>query len=278
MIRYIVDSTFGLTDSYIKENKIKVVDLKLILDGVTTDEGPIVNWEEFYLRYKESSNFPSTSQPNAFDYETAINQIITEDNNAEIIILTIASGLSGTLNSARLGAESCITNRVAVIDSQNVSQCCIMLLEQLKSFSDQGGSLDDTVKLATKIIPTLGVEFVPDTMKYLHRGGRIGKVGALIGDIISIKPIFDFRNNVITQPRKSFGMNRGLTDMIKRLPNKIKEICILYIYDDTHVKLLKQKLRKMLNLDDVRVVPVSPVFGIHIGIGTIGLAFQADEE
>ena len=89
MIRFIVDSTFGITREFAEENNVKVVKLKMILDGETTEEGYQETWAEYYEKIKNSKNFPTSSQPSPQNFIDAINEIYSEDANAEIFILTI---------------------------------------------------------------------------------------------------------------------------------------------------------------------------------------------
>ena len=272
MVKFIIDSTFGVSKEYCENHDIKTVSLQLLLDGETTLEGFEESWEEFYLRYEKSKNFPTTSQPNPYSFQCAIDKILENDPKADIIILTIGGSLSGTINSATIAAEAYPDHNIKAIDSQNASAASAMLLYELVKFTENGGSYEDAIELSSKLISKLSAQFVPDTMKYLRKGGRIGFLGALLASIISIKPIFDFRDNVISLPKKAHGIVKALKEMILRLPKKIKELKIVYIYRSTHVELMKQKLEELLGLTNVEVIPVSPTFGIHVGIGTIGLA------
>ena len=105
MIHIIADSTFGVPKSYAESNGIKIVNLKLILDDKVTEEGFEENYEEFYVRLKNSKSFPSTSQPSPEDFVDKIKEVYKEDEQAEIIILTISQALSGTINAATLAAR-----------------------------------------------------------------------------------------------------------------------------------------------------------------------------
>lgn len=273
MVKFIVDSTFSISREYAEQHDVKVVNLKLILDDVVTDEGFEPDWAEFYSRYERSKNFPTTSQPNPELYKDAVREILAKDPAAEIIILTIANGLSGTLNSARLGAEAFPDQKIAVIDSQSASVCETMLLEELIAYTSAGHGFDETCAYAHDVISRLGIQFIPVTMKYLEKGGRIGKLSALVASLISVKPVFDFRQNIVSIPKKALGLSRAITEMIKRIPEKIRRLQIAYIHDNSHVPEIVEKVKTLLGFSEVAVKPVSPVFGIHIGIGAVGIGW-----
>ncbi len=272
MVRYIVDSTFGVSKEYAEKHKIKIVQLKLILDDVVTDEGYPEEWEDFFTRFMASDNFPSTSQPNPEAYVSALNEIYDKEPTAEVIILTIAGALSGTINSARLAKEQFLDKKIAVIDSENTSVASLMILEELVEGCESGKSYEECIILAKKLINNTSIQFIPDSMKYLKRGGRVGTLGALIASIISIKPIFEFKKNIVDIPTKTLGMSKAIIEMIKRLPQNIKRLAIVYIHDKKNLPAIVQKVQDRLGIDQPEVRAVSPVFGVHVGIGAVGIA------
>ena len=272
MIRFIVDSTFGITKEFAEENNVKVVKLKMILDGETTEEGYQGTWAEYYEKIKNSKNFPTSSQPSPQNFIDAINEIYSEDANAEIFILTIAEYLSGTINSATLAANSFEGKKIKAIETGAVCACSVMMLEEMLSLSKQGKTFDEISALAPKIKENLGILFVPATMEYLKRGGRVGKLAANVLDILKIKPIFSFKNNVISIPKKSIGLGKAFIDAISLLPAKIKKMAACFIYEEINLPKLYDKLVAKFPKLEIKKFPVSPMFGVHVGIGAVGIA------
>ena len=277
MTKFIVDSTFAVTEEYAKKHDIRIAPLRLLLDGVESVEGYEPTWEEFYSRYEKSTSFPTTSQPSPFLFEEAIREILKENPSASIIILTIAGGLSGTVNSARLAASSFPDSKIAVIDSQNASMSEWMLLDRLLAANNNNTPFEELCTLAESLILRLASQFIPPTMKYLRKGGRIGFLGALFGDILSIKPLFDFRKNLVTVPKRIHGMKRAINEMVERLPAKIEELYIVYIHKSDYIEVLAAAIKEQRGLEDISIRQVSPVFGIHIGIGTLGICWLESE-
>lgn len=272
MVKFIVDSTFGVSKEMAKEHDIKIVSLKLILDGVVEDEGFEETWNDFYKRFSESPNFPTTSQPNAESYIEAIEQIYAAEPDAEIAILTIASCLSGTINSAIIAKNAYEGKKIAVIDSMNATLACSLMIEELIEYTNSGKNLDEVAAYIEELKDRLSIQFIPDTMKYLKKGGRVGALSSLIANIISIKPIFDVRKNVVAVPQKALGLAKAITVMVKRLPENIKKLYVAYISNNKNVPIILEKLESILGLKNVVVRAVDPVFGIHVGIGAIGIA------
>lgn len=272
MIHLIADSTFGIAKDYAENNNIKIVNLKLILDDVVTEEGFEDCWEEFYLRLKRSKGFPSTSQPSPEDFADKIKEIYAQDENAEIIILTISQALSGTINAANIAVKEFKGKKIVAIDSAQAASCGRIMVEEIVEHIKNGKTFDE---LVNNIIPTLKeklmIQFVPETMEYLKRGGRIGKLSATLASILKIKPIFNFVNGKVSITKKVLGLGKAISDMILELPKKLKKLYICYIYDNINIETIKNKLNA-LNIKFNDIVKISPVFGSHVGIGAIGLA------
>ena len=272
MIHIIADSTFGITKDFAESNNVEIVNLKLILDDVVTDEGFEENWEEFYYRLKKSKNFPSTSQPSPEDFVEKIRKIYTKDENAEIIILTISQTLSGTINAATLAVNEFSGKKIVAIDSAQAASCGRIMVEEIVDNINNGMGYDNIINT---LIPTLKqklmIQFVPETMEYLKRGGRIGKLSATLASILKIKPIFNFKNGSISITKKVLGIGKAISDMILELPKKLKKLYICYIYDDVNIATIKSKLNA-INIKENGILKISPVFGSHVGIGAIGLA------
>lgn len=272
MIRFIVDSTFGIEEDYAKTHNIEIVNLKLVLEGRVTEEGFEKDWQEFYERLKASKAFPTTSQPSPQDFTDAIEKIIKEDSDAEIVILTISSALSSTVNSARLGAEGFEGKKIAVIDSGEATACQRLMLEELVEAAQKGLTFEEMPALVEELQEKLSIYFVPSTMEYLKRGGRIGVLSATLASILQIKPIFRFKKGAISITKKVLGFGRALKEMTELVSKKIKKLYICYIHDKTNIDLLVQKVKQVLGFENFQLVSVSPVFGVHVGIGAVGLA------
>lgn len=272
MIRFIVDSTFGLDEDYIKKHNIKVTNLKLILNDEVMEEEGESQWNVFYDKLKNSKSFPSTSQPSPQEFIDNINQIYKEDKDAEIFVLTIASYLSGTFNGATLAVKEFTDKKIAVIDSKCACVGERIFAEELIELAENGKSYDEILEIIPKLQQNIKIQFIPQSMEYLKRGGRIGKLAGTVADILKIKPVFEFKNNIINIRKKVLGLGKGITEMILNIPKKFKKLYVCYIYENVNVEKICEKIKQLLNIENPKVLPVDPVFGSHVGIGAIGIA------
>ena len=146
------------------------------------------------------------------------------------------------------------------------------MVEEIVDLIKAGKSFDEIVNRAIPVLKeNLEIQFVPETMEYLKRGGRIGKLSATLASILKIKPVFSFKNGMISIKKKVLGIGKAISDMISLLPQKLKKLYVCYIYDDTNVDTIKRKLEQS-NIKYDGIVNVTPVFGSHVGIGAIGIA------
>lgn len=272
MIRLVVDSTFGLPREFVLKNKIEVVRLKMLLGEEVFEEGFEDSWPAFYEKMQSSKIFPTTSQPSPQDFIDAVDRIFAEDANAQIIILTISNGLSGTINAATIAANSYEGKKVLAVDSRQATSCGRLMVEELLEAINAGQTLEQVLALISLLQKKLKIQFVPNTMEALKRGGRISGLGATIAGILKIKPVFKFEDGKISVVKKVLGLSRAIHDAVLALPQKLKKLYVCYINDKLNVPLINQKLQTLRGINNAEALAVDPVFGVHVGIGAIGLA------
>ncbi len=272
MIRLVVDSTFGLPREFVLKNKIEVVSLKMLLGEEVFEEGFEDSWPAFYEKMHSSKIFPTTSQPSPQDFMDAVDRIFAEDANAQIIILTISNGLSGTINAATIAANSYDGKKVLAVDSRQATSCGRLMVEELLEAINAGQTLEQVLALISLLQKKLKIQFVPNTMEALKRGGRISGLGATIAGILKIKPVFKFEDGKISVVKKVLGLSRAIHDAVLALPQKLKKLYVCYINDKLNVPLINQKLQTLRGINNAEALAVDPVFGVHVGIGAIGLA------
>lgn len=277
MVRFIVDSTFGLTREFAASNGIKVVSLTLLLGEKEYKEGYREDWDVFYGEFSRSKLPAKTSQPSPKMFQNAIDEIFAEDENAEIMILTIADRLSGTIGSATIAANQYPDKKVIALNSNEAGPSALMFLQEMLAAAKGGASCDELLELAQDLKERIAMQFIPATLTELARGGRVNKLLSRIGNILKIKPVFEFAKNDLTIYAKALGFNRAVEAAIAHLPQKFDRILVYYIGDDKNIEPLKDRLFRKLGLDHIDVEPMCPVGGVHIGIGTVGIVTLASK-
>ncbi len=275
MVRFIVDSTFGLTKEFAESNGIKVVSLSVTLCGKQYKEGYAEQWNKFYSDYSRLNELATTSQPAPYDYMEALDAVFSEDPECDVIILTIGDRLSGAIGSANIAAHQYPDKRIEVIDTQNAATASRMFLDEMLAAAQAGASIDELLPLADSLKLRLSTVFVPARLTELKRGGRVNKLISRIGSMLNIKPVLLFAKNDVSIKSLALGFRRAVAAAVSGLPKKVEKISVCYISDDNNVPTVKDGLFKKLGLSHIDVAPVSPVLGAHIGLGTVGISTLA---
>ena len=215
-IALITDSASDISTDFLKENNIKVVPLKIIFSDREYDDGIDITPKMLYDALP--NEIPKTSLPSVEKFTSLLEKLITE-GYTHAIIITISSGLSGTYNSARLAAQNISGIETFVFDSMTLSMAegamvieTINLIKERKSFNE-----------ITEILPTLRdkveIFFTIDTLEYLIKGGRIGKVAGTIADALNLKPIITVGDDGIYHTACKI---RGIKQSISKLAGLVK--------------------------------------------------------
>lgn len=271
MIKIVVDSTAYVTKEYAEKHDIKVVPLYVITKNNTYEEGfpgTFDNIFESILRDEESLK---SSQPSPESFKKAFEEILNEGN--EVLCITISSSLSGTYNSALVGAEMCGGKNITIIDSRAAAQLTLLGVEKAVELIEQGYTREQIVAELAAISEIASEIFVPVTLKYLIRGGRIGGVSAVIGSLLHVKPLLAFKNGVLASRKKIIGMGKAIKEILSQIPSTVKKIYVLRIYNSEYFAPLYDAVTKAFPNIAVKKAEVGPVVGAHVGPGTIGVAF-----
>lgn len=279
MIKIIVDSTAYTPKEYAEKNNITVIPLRVLYKDEEYDEGFPGTFDAFFEDFTKTKIFPKTSQPSLEKFIDEYNKAI--DNGDEVLVFTISSTLSGTYSVANLAKDQCkAPEKVHVIDSQANTQTILGYVMEAVEMRNAGSTCQQIIDRINSLMPNSAVSFIPDTLEYLAKGGRIGKVTATIGTILKIKPIITFKQGVLSD-KKSLGLQKAIKDLIASIPQKLKRLFIIHIADtkffETLKKFVYEYLAKRPDKDKVEVYEgeVGPVNASHVG-PAIGLAWIAE--
>ncbi|MDE5592377.1 MAG: DegV family protein [Clostridiales bacterium] len=278
MVKFIVDSTFGLTREYVEQYDIKVVSLTLTLGNKEYEEGFRETWPDFYKKLAKSKTGGKTSQPSPEKFKKAIDEIYAQDPDSEILIFTIADRLSGTLGAANVAVADYEGKKIAAVNSGEAGPSALMFMREIVKAQQAGATFDELLELAADLQQRIAMQFIPASLTELARGGRVNKLLSRVGNILKIKPVFEFAKNDLTIYAKTLGFNRAAEAAIAHLPQKYDSIMLYYIGDDKFIEPLKARVESKLGVKDVEVEPMCLVGGVHIGIGTVGIVTLASKE
>ncbi len=267
-IRIVTDSTAALSREFADKHGIEIVPLTIRFSDWEYREGFSEEHGDFYQKLQSSAEFPKTSQPSPEDFAQVFKRLTAAGD--EVVCVTLASSLSGTHASAQLAAQG--MENISVVDTGTTCSCAQFVIEEILSGIAEGQSRAQVVARAEQAKQKQSLIFMPESLEYLKRGGRMSHLQVSIASVLRIKPVFLFRNGVLRVAKKAMGINMAINEIISLLPKNIKKIAALCIGSSVHLETLLQKLREKLGDITLSTVSISPVVGVHVGPGAIGLA------
>jgi DegV family protein with EDD domain len=279
-IAIVTDSTAYLATAFIESNNIKVVPLKIHWDDDDFEDGVSATTpDEFYKRLEKSSTIPTTSQPSAEEFLRIFEELAPHCDG--IVVPLISSGISGTVASAQSAVSMFSQVPVEVVDSRSTSAGLGLVVTAIAQAVSEGKSLEEIKRLAEDIIERLSVIFVVDTLKYLHKGGRIGGASRYFGSALSIKPIlyFDDQGKIDALEKvrtKGKAIARLIQLAVDKSAGKPAHVGVMHANALEEVKNLREQLLEQLDCKQIEIYNISPVIGTHVGPGALGVAVYPD--
>lgn len=233
--------------------------------------------DEFYNRLEAMRpQIPTTAQPSGGIFAELYRKIAQVEKN--ILSIHISSGLSGTINAARDGGEQ-------VIGEANVSFWDTLTLSGGERFqvlaaafaSKAGWAFQAIQERLAKIREMTEVIYTLDTLEYLARGGRIGRVKAMAGALLNLKPVIrvdtDGRYSTVTTGRTLGKSIKAIADhLVEKYGHTALWVTVLHGRFEEKAEVLAGEFKEKLNIAKLEVMRISPVLGVHTGPGIVGAA------
>ena len=277
-VKVVVDSTSYIPKETLTENDISVVSLNVLLNGKSYREVDLEN-EFFYKEMNESKEIPKSSQPSVEEIKEVFTNIAK--SGFDIVGIFISSKMSGTYSTAHLVREMVLEEypetRIELVDSE--SNCMQMGFSAIQAAraAKRGENIERGVEEAKKVINTSKFLFVPDTLKYLKKGGRIGGASALFGTILQIKPILTVQNGETSVYEKVRTKKKAIEVILKKVLDDMTEkglgeVIVHHINCEEEGLEIAKKLENELKIP-VKIQPIGAIIGLHVGPGSIGVAY-----
>ena len=274
-VRIIVDSTADLAPEL--REQVQVVPMTVTFGTEEYIDGITITHEEFYNKLIESDVLPTTSQATPAAFEKVFAEVAAAGDSA--VVITVASQLSGTCQSARIAAED--YDNIYIVDSGTVTLGAGILAEYALRCASSGMTAAEIAGILEEKKADICLIAMLDTLEYLKKGGRISAAVAFAGGLLNIKPVINVKDGVIHMLGKARGSKQGnnlLVQEIGKTGGIDFDMPILLGYSGLSDALLKKYIDDSAALWDgavysLRYTSIGSVVGTHAGPGAIAAGF-----
>jgi DegV family protein with EDD domain len=279
-IAIVTDSTSDMPKDIAKKFEITVVPLTVIFEKeVFLDDGKEITIDEFYKKIRSVKKLPTTTQPTPKDFIKVYSNILKEYDS--IISIHISKKMSGTINSTELAKKELPGKDIEIIDTGYVHFPLGFIVLKAGQLAQEGKSKQEILKNISDLQSKVKVLFIPSTLEYLKKGGRIGKAKGLIASILEIKPILTIHDGEVSQFKTTRRWNQAKSELIQSMKNIVKNPHNLIVsIGDSDAKEdaaeMEERIKGEFNPKKIYRVDIGAVVGTHLGPGGIGITFYEE--
>ena len=277
-VRVVTDSTADISPELARDLNITVVPALINISGRCYRDGVDISPDEVYKKLVESDAPITTSQPPPIDFAETYKHVLKEAD--EIVSIQATSRLSGIYNSAVQAREMVGgKGRIEVVDSANVSIGLGLIAIAAARMAKAGIGLSDVLDETSKAINQVHIWAIFDTLKYVFRGGRLGKATSMLGSMLNVKPVLTMKDGVLHPAGLARTRARGIEKLLenfKRFQN-IHDVGIVHSSTPEEAQTLRCRLSAIVDKNRIYVSRLGPALGVHGGPGTLILALRASD-
>jgi DegV family protein with EDD domain len=274
-VRVVTDSACDLPQALAEELDIRIVPLSIRFGDEEFVDREELSASDFYKKMASSSAFPETAAPSPGAFEAAFRGA-GEDGADGVLCINLSSDLSATFQSAQNAARAVGDDLpVRVVDSKSITMGLGMMCILAGRAVRDGASLDDAAALVEDLVPRTRVYGALDTLDNLKKGGRIGGAQALVGSLLSIKPIIDISTGKVEQESKQRTRAKALRYLAQKVAEHghVENLAALH-GGATDFEDLLDLLAEHYPRDEILTGEIGATIGTHGGAGVVGVTFH----
>ena len=274
-IKIVTDSTADLPVKLAEELDVTVVPVYLRFGEQVYRDRVDISEDEFYQRLAHDPVHPNTTQPSPQDFADVYEKLSKDADG--IVSIHLTSKLSGTYNSA-VQAKKMVKNKcpIEVIDTQTLTIAFGLMVIRASTMAKNGKSLKQIVDEVNKMIPNVHLLILFDTLKYLIKGGRIGKAKGLMGSILSVKPLLAVKDGELAPSSQVRTRSKGIDRLIDFAKNatEIQDLAVLYSTTPDEAQDLVGRISPIFPKEQILLARLGPGLGVHGGPGILAVALR----
>lgn len=273
----ITDSSAFLPDSLRGNDHLFVLDIPVVIAGETYVEGKNLTASEFYEKMAATDDLPKTSQPSVAELEETLTRLASEDYT-HVLGLFLSSGISGFYQNIQYLKDEFPDLKIAFPDSKITSAPLGLMVENALTWAAEGQDFEEILLKIQRQIDGTSAFIMVDDLNHLVKGGRLSNGAAILGNLLSIKPILYFNDAGVIEV---FEKIRTEKKAIKRLIEVVEEktasasyqVMVIHGNAEEKAESLRQQLIAAGIADDISLATFGSVIGTHLGEGSVALAY-----
>ena len=276
------DSTANLPKEFYEKLNIKMIPMQIILNNKTyndlSDDLPI---NEYYQKMREGAT-PTTAQINEYSAKEYFEKLLS--TGEDVLHISFSSALSGSTFTLKRVAEELNQinkNKITIIDTLNASCGEGILVLIANDLRNEGKSIKEIKTEIEKLIPYVCSYFTVEQLKYLIRGGRVGKFSGIVGTLLNIKPVLRVdENGKLVSYKKVISRKKSIAEMINIATEKLSDkryVMISHAECEKDAQNLAKTLKETFNVEPI-ITDLTQVIGCHTGPGLLALFFIGKEK
>lgn len=273
----ITDSSAFLPDSLRGNDHLFVLDIPVVIAGETYVEGKNLTASEFYEKMAAADDLSKTSQPSVAELEDTLTRLASEDYT-HVLGLFLSSGISGFYQNIQYLKDEFPDLKIAFPDSKITSAPLGFMVENALTWVAEGQDFEEILLKIQRQIDGTSAFIMVDNLNHLVKGGRLSNGAAILGNLLSIKPILYFNDAGVIEV---FEKIRTEKKAIKRLIEVVEEktasasyqVMVIHGNAEEKAESLRQQLIEAGIADDIPLATFGSVIGTHLGEGSIALAY-----
>jgi DegV family protein with EDD domain len=278
-VRIVADSTCSPSAEKVKTLGITIVPINIHFGNQVYKDFFELSPDEFYVKLAAASELPTTSAPSADRFYEAFKKILNGGDS--VLCLTVTSGLSNTYNVA-LAARSRFSKEEAaqihVFDTRAAGASASLLAVAAAELAAEDMGMEKIESHLAALVPNARLLVMFDTLKYIEKSGRVGKIAAVAGDLFNVKPVICMHAGTTS----FFGRARGKAQAVKLILDEFKRdtagardvrVSATHANAAENLPPLVEGVRAVFPDIGIDTVPFTPAMGAHAGPGIIGIGY-----
>ncbi len=279
-VKIVTDTLSDITGDLATKLGITVVPLYVRFGEEVYRDRVDITSEDFYRRLINEPKLPSTTQPTPNDFAEVYKKLAQETD--EILVITVSSKLSGTFQSATQAKDYLKDKcRIEIVDSLTVAMAEGLIVISAVNAVKAGANLEKAAEMSRKAVSRSHIIAYFDTLKYLAKGGRIGKAKEFLGSMLSVKQLLTVKDGEMAPLTRVRSMRAGLDflySVVAGYKGNIEGLAVEHTTNTEDADILVERLGDFFPKQNIFRSIISPVIGTYSGPNALALTVLEAEK